>query len=112
MHKGEEECKEIEEECKEIEEECKEIEEKCKEVKEIRKGKEEECMERYNCPIASTNKTAHTTFLDMFNKYYEEYQKKGGSNDLAIKIHETLSDWFVNHVSGIDAKLHPCIHPK
>jgi hemerythrin-like metal-binding protein len=75
-------------------------------------GKEEDCMERHNCPIAQTNKTAHATFLDLFNKYYDEYKETGGSNDLAIKIHETLSDWFLNHIIGIDTKLHPCIHKK
>jgi hemerythrin len=75
-------------------------------------GKEEECMDRYSCPVAQTNKTAHATFLDMFNKYYTEYQQTGGSEELAIKLHETLSDWFLNHVSGIDSKLHPCIHRK
>lgn len=75
-------------------------------------GKEEACMNRYNCPVAQTNKTAHAVFLNMFGKYYEEYQKAGSSTELAVKIHESLSDWFVNHVASIDAKLHPCIHKK
>lgn len=75
-------------------------------------GKEEDCMARHSCPIAGTNKTAHQTFLDMFNGYYQEYQATGGSNELAVKIHESLSEWFLNHVKGIDTKLHPCIHNK
>jgi hemerythrin len=48
----------------------------------------------------------------MFNKYYEEYQQTGGTDELAVKIHESLSDWFVNHVTAVDTKLHPCIHKK
>ena len=75
-------------------------------------GKEEECMERYNCPVAQTNKTAHAVFLDMLNKYYEEYQQTGTSNELAIKVHESLSEWFLNHIIGIDTKLRACIHRK
>ena len=74
-------------------------------------GKEEACMERHNCPIAQTNKKAHTTFLDMFNLYHKEYNQSGGSIDLAVKIHETLADWLLKHVIGIDTKLYPCIHP-
>lgn len=75
-------------------------------------GKEEECMERYNCPVAQSNKAAHVTFIELFTEYYDEYQQTGGSEELAVKIHESLSEWFLNHVVGTDTKLHPCIHKK
>lgn len=75
-------------------------------------GKEEECMAKYACPAAQANKTAHAAFMDMFARYFEEYEQTGGSEELAIQIHESLSEWFVNHVGAIDTKLHPCIHKK
>jgi hemerythrin len=75
-------------------------------------GKEEKCMDDHQCPIAEKNKSAHAFFLDMLNKYYEEYNQAGGSTELAIKIHETLSDWFLNHVLKTDTNLYPCIHKR
>ncbi len=73
-------------------------------------GKEEECMAAHHCPIGQTNKTAHQAFTTLFNGYYEQYRATGGSEELAIKIHESLSEWFLNHVKGIDTKLYDCIH--
>jgi hemerythrin len=73
-------------------------------------GKEEECMDRYKCPAAQVNKNAHDAFRVMFNKYYDEYVKTGGSLDLVISVHKSLSDWLVNHILGVDISLYPCIH--
>ena len=73
-------------------------------------GKEEECMERYNCPVAEQNKKAHAKFLDMFAQYRDESQQPGNTMEVAIKIHESLSDWLLNHVLGVDTRLQPCIH--
>ena len=73
-------------------------------------GKEEICMEQYQCPAAEKNLKAHTVFLQKFREYQKEYEEADGSRNLALKIHEELTDWIVNHIMVVDKQLYPCIH--
>lgn len=70
-------------------------------------SKEEECMARHHCPIAWKNKKAHAIFIKNLEEYQKEYERSGGSSELAIKIHETLTDWTANHIMTIDVQLYP-----
>ncbi len=72
-------------------------------------GKEEGCMERHHCPIAGKNLKAHAVFMQKFFDYQKEYEKTGGSMELAFKIHEELSDWIVDHIMVVDKQLYPCV---
>ena len=72
--------------------------------------REEECFDRYQCPAASMNKNAHAAFIEKFDRYHVRFRESGGSNELALKIHEELSDWIVNHIMRVDGELYPCIH--
>lgn len=74
--------------------------------------KEEDCMESYRCPAAEKNKKAHEAFLQRFDKFHKEYTESGGTNELALKIHESITDWIVNHILAVDSELYPCIHKK
>ncbi|GAB4544421.1 MAG: hypothetical protein Fur002_17630 [Anaerolineales bacterium] len=67
-------------------------------------------MSEHRCPIGEKNQKAHAVFIQMINEYYEEFKQGGGSEELAAKIHESLSDWFFNHVQRIDTGLYNCIH--
>ncbi len=69
-------------------------------------------MEVYHCPAAEINKQAHADFLEKFDKIRDEYNQAGGSADLALKIHEEIFDWIVNHVIKVDGQLYSCIHNK
>jgi hemerythrin len=71
--------------------------------------KEDECMARYHCPAAEKNTKAHAIFMEKLQEYQKEYEQSGGSIELAIKIHEELANWIVNHIMAIDTQLHPCI---
>lgn len=73
-------------------------------------AKEEECMERHRCPMAQANQRAHENFRELFAAYYDEYAKTGGSRELAIRIHESLSDWLTHHVLAVDSSLRACVH--
>lgn len=75
-------------------------------------NKEEECFETYHCPAAEKNKKAHRVFIDKFDRFHDEYRQSGGSNELAFKMHQELSDWIVNHILVVDGELYPCIHHK
>ena len=73
-------------------------------------GKEEDCMETHHCPAAEKNKKAHAIFIEKFDKFHAEFTNSGGTNGLALKIHEEISDWIVNHILFVDGELYPCIH--
>ena len=75
-------------------------------------GREEDCMETYHCPAAEKNKKAHAIFIEKFDKFHKEFTNSGGSNEMALKIHEEISDWIVNHILIVDGELYPCIHHK
>ena len=71
-------------------------------------SKEEECMERYHCPFAEKNVKAHAVFTQKLRGYQKEFEQTGGSLELAIKIHQELTDWIVNHILAVDTKLLGC----
>ncbi len=70
-------------------------------------GKEEECMQRYHCAIANKNKKAHTVFVEKLLEHQKEYEKSGGSSELAHRIHEDLANWIINHIMTLDTQLYP-----
>jgi hemerythrin len=67
--------------------------------------REEECMERYRCPMAATNKSAHALFIEKFKRFRDEYEKGGASDTLAARMYEELGDWLVNHLLTVDRAL-------
>ena len=67
--------------------------------------REEECMERLNCPTACANKEAHAKFLCVIVDFKTEFKKTGGSNELALKMYKVLTGWLVTHIQGIDSAL-------
>lgn len=73
-------------------------------------GREEECFETYHCPAAEKNKKAHMVFIEKFDKYHENFREAGDSKEMALKIHEEISDWIINHIMKVDGELYPCIH--
>ncbi|HNN12651.1 MAG TPA: hemerythrin family protein [Anaerolineales bacterium] len=75
-------------------------------------GKEEDCFETYHCPAAGKNKKAHAVFIEKFDTFNNEFNRIGGSNELALMIHEEISDWIINHILIVDGELYPCIHKK
>lgn len=73
-------------------------------------GREEECFETYHCPAAEKNKKAHEGFITKFDNIHETFREAGGSVELALTIHQEISDWIVNHIMTVDGELYPCIH--
>lgn len=75
-------------------------------------GREELCMERFKCPVAAANKTAHAYFLETFRGFENEYRQSGGSEEIARRMYKTLTEWLVKHIKGIDGNLAGCAHSK
>ena len=73
-------------------------------------GKEEKCMETFHCLAIEKNKKAHAVFIEKIDKFQKEYIESSGSDELAQKVHESISDWIINHILIIDGELYPCIH--
>lgn len=69
---------------------------------------EEECMEKYNCPVAAGNKTAHIQFVKTLDEFIAEFEQKSTSASLAIKVEKELLNWFVHHIRGVDCQLNSC----
>ncbi len=72
--------------------------------------REENCMERYQCPMAEQNKSAHAKFIETFEQFQEEYRQSGGTDDIAMRMYKELTDWLVKHIKKIDMGIEPCIH--
>lgn len=70
-------------------------------------GREEECMMRYRCPAAAKNNKAHAVFMEKVHGFQKEFDQSGGSMKLALRIHEELTNWIVNHIMIVDTQLHP-----
>ncbi len=66
---------------------------------------EEECADKYRCPIAPKNKEAHKKFTNMVYQLEEQYHQSGPSQELALRIHNELANWFVNHIKRIDTQI-------
>lgn len=67
--------------------------------------KEETVMAAVNCPVMETNKAEHKRFMEMVRDYEQKLARGGGSQALALEIHETLLNWLMNHVLTIDTRL-------
>jgi len=73
-------------------------------------GREEDCFAKYNCPAADKNVKAHAVFIEKLSTYRSEIEQTNDFKELALKLHEELSDWIVNHILAVDGQLYPCIH--
>lgn len=72
-------------------------------------AREEACMNRYNCPTAQANKSAHRDFIIKFTAAQSRIEKSPNSAALiSLQVHRELSDWIVNHILRVDSALKTC----
>lgn len=70
--------------------------------------REELCMHQRQCPMAEVNKHAHGVFLQTFTDFQNEYYQNGPSEELALRMYKTLTDWLVSHIKKIDTSISQC----
>lgn len=75
-------------------------------------GREEKCMDRYQCPAAEINKKAHAKFIETFERFHEEFLTTTSAEDLALRMYQELTEWLVKHIKGVDGQLNACVHRK
>lgn len=68
-------------------------------------AEEEACMDRFHCPAAEANRTAHRQFLARFKELRAKFDAQGAQATLALDIHRELSEWLVKHIGAIDTQL-------
>jgi hemerythrin len=72
-------------------------------------GQEEDCMNKYKCPIADQNKKAHAEFLKKFGRFYTEWQIGNKTSKLVAKTYTELEQWLLHHVAKTDTQLRSCV---
>lgn len=70
---------------------------------------EEECMERYRCPIHEKNKQAHKAFMLYFQQFKEDVRRKGIRPEALRALHQTMSRWIEEHILRVDTQIRPCL---
>ncbi|MCE1246679.1 MAG: bacteriohemerythrin [Firmicutes bacterium] len=66
---------------------------------------EEKLMEQYKYPEISFQKTEHRNLISSVKKFKKDFETQGASATLVIQTHKFLSDWLINHIKKMDAKL-------
>lgn len=75
-------------------------------------GYEEDCMERYQCPVAKANKEAHENFLKAFQDYERRYREKGVDLKLLQELADMTEAWIIQHICRVDTCLRDSMRPK
>ena len=66
---------------------------------------EEDCMDRYRCPVAAQNAAAHKDFVATFGAFREEYDRTGATAHLVIRLESELMRWLTTHIKRTDTQL-------
>lgn len=70
-------------------------------------GFEEQCMERYRCPVADANSQAHAKFLEVLSGFSQRFDSKGFDRADAHKLVAFVDQWLTDHICRIDIQLKP-----
>ena len=66
---------------------------------------EEECMDRCHCPAAQGNREEHLEFAQVLSRYAQNYAASGFTHADARHLTDTMDNWLVDHICGIDVQL-------
>jgi hemerythrin len=69
---------------------------------------EEECMQRFRCPMHEKNKLAHQQFLGLFRGFRDRIGKEGMRMDLIKELNQTIHAWIEGHILTVDTGLRGC----
>ena len=73
-------------------------------------SREETLMDQVHCPLAAANRNAHTEFLRRLKILREQPVNKESTAALvAVKMLRDLSEWLVQHIRSIDARMLPYV---
>lgn len=67
--------------------------------------REEEYMEKYQCPAAEKNRQEHAAFIERFDAIIDDFVRYGETEPLVAQVMNEMSGWFTDHISSVDAEL-------
>lgn len=71
-------------------------------------AREEDCMQRAQCPVAAANKAAHRRFVHTIQQARERLTRPGTGALVANQVQVELVEWLRTHIMKIDAHLRAC----
>ncbi len=71
---------------------------------------EEDCMNRFKCPVHAENKSAHQAFLEFFQKFKLRLEAEGYRPEVVKELHDACSAWIQQHILRIDVQIKPCLN--
>ncbi len=74
-------------------------------------GNEEECMEKWRCPMAAQNAAAHKEFIATFQNLRDEFDRNGATAHLVVRVQSELMRWLSAHIKRTDTSLRACVRP-
>ncbi len=69
---------------------------------------EERCMERYRCPLAAQNKTAHERFIRTVGAFTRRVEAEGLNQALVDDLVHTVNAWLISHICKVDVDIKKC----
>jgi len=66
---------------------------------------EEECMDRYQCPVAEKNKQAHAKFVEVLQEFQNRFRISGFERPTAHEFVNIIDKWLADHICRIDLEL-------
>ena len=71
---------------------------------------EEDCMARFDCPMARKNQQEHEQLLRLYLDFSEAYRKQRSLTRLKAFHHEA-EQWLLEHICFVDIHLRSCVGP-
>ena len=71
---------------------------------------EEDCMNRYRCPVAKQNEAAHRRFTKRFQEIREEIAANPVDTETVLEVYHELKEWINWHILKIDTNLRTCVN--
>ena len=72
-------------------------------------GFEEDCMNKYECPVAKKNKDAHVRFGSTLSDFQQRFKQNGYNQTDARSLVDTMDLWLADHICNIDIHLRECV---
>ena len=70
---------------------------------------EEDCMNRYRCPVALQNEKAHRKFTERFREIREDIAANPIETETVLEVYHELKEWINWHILKIDTNLRSCV---
>jgi len=69
---------------------------------------EENCMEKFHCPVAAKNKEAHKHFIEGMESIRARVEQEQEDTESVLELYHELREWIQNHILKIDTHIRNC----